>query len=57
MFFVILDTNVFTADWHLKSVAAQACLDMCRKTGSLFLMPRLVLEEVEKQYHEKLVKQ
>lgn len=30
---------------------------MCRKTGSLFLMPRLVLEEVEKQYEEKLVKQ
>lgn len=57
MFFVILDTNVFAADWHLKSVAAQACLDMCRKTNSLFLMPRLVLEEVEKQYEEKLSKQ
>ena len=57
MFFVILDTNVFAADWHLKSVAAQACLDMCRKTSSLFLMPRLVLEEVEKQYEEKLIKQ
>jgi PIN domain len=57
MFYVVLDTNVFAADWHLKSVAAQACLDMCRKTSSIFLMPRLVLEEVEKQYEEKLIKQ
>ena len=57
MFVIILDTNVFTADWHLRSVAAQACLEMCKKTGSLFLMPRLVLEELQSQYEEKLSKQ
>ena len=46
----ILDTNIFMEDWYFNSPPYKALLDYVKKTGSVFVMPRVVLEELRRKF-------
>jgi hypothetical protein len=46
----VLDTNIFMEDWYFNSPPYKALLDYVKKTGSVFVMPRVVLEELRGKF-------
>jgi hypothetical protein len=51
---VILDSNIFRADFSLKSRDVDALLDYLQKTGSKIVLPQIVLDETRGLYSKTL---
>jgi len=54
---IILDSNIYIADFRMQGVAFSTLFDFIRKTKSTLVLPRIVREEVVHQYTERFVAQ
>lgn len=51
---IILDTNILRSDFLLKSKHFKSLIDYSRKTGSVIVLPQLVLEELSALYEKNI---
>jgi predicted nucleic acid-binding protein len=54
---IILDSNIYVADFRMKGIAFSNLFDFVRKTQSTIILPRIVREEVVHRYIERFVAQ
>src|ERR1035438_3442238 len=52
---IVLDSNIFRADILLRSKEFDILLDYLDKTGSLFVMPQIILDEIKGLYKRTLI--
>ena len=53
---VVLDTNIYVADFLMRSSHFELLFDYLSKTNSRILMPRIVYEELREQYRSRIDK-
>ncbi len=51
---IILDSNIFVADFWLRGTSFRVLLDALPKTGHRLLVPKVVIEEVVAKYKQRL---
>jgi len=54
---IILDSNVYVADFRMEGIAFSNLFDFIRKTRSTLVLPRIVREEVVHRYIERFTAQ
>jgi len=54
--FIVLDANVFIADYWLRSVSSVLLKDFLKKTNATLVVPKVVFEEVVNHHEEDLKK-
>jgi len=52
---IILDSNVYIADFRMEGIAFSNLFDLVRKTSSTMVLPRIVREEVVHRYVSRLI--
>jgi PIN domain-containing protein len=53
---IILDSNIYSADYRMKGVAFQSLFEYMRRTESQLVLPRVIREEVVADYGRRLKK-
>src|ERR1035437_10942034 len=53
---IILDSNIYAADYRMKGVAFQSLFEYMRRTESQLVLPRVIREEVVVDYGRRLKK-
>jgi len=52
---IILDTNILRSDFSLRSGQFESLIDYSKKTGSIIVLPQLVLEELASLYKRSII--